>query len=129
MVGGWGLPAAGSHLGVGREEVQSRDTEPELLRLGELPEAGAQRSEALPGDARRHLQQLLAAGIGNRAGAAPGQRPLPGSPQPALASPQVVDAVAVQAETVGTIGPVHQQLDVLTDAAGTNAVTTHHCLN
>lgn len=31
-----------SHLGIGREEVEGRDAEPELLRLGELPEAGAQ---------------------------------------------------------------------------------------
>lgn len=33
-------------------------------------------------------------------------------------SPDVVDAVAVQAEAVGAVGALHQQLDVLADAAG-----------
>lgn len=52
------------------------------------------------------------------AGAGPGTAgcPIPGT---ARASPQVVHAVPVQAEAVGAIGPVHQQLDVLADAAGT----------
>lgn len=43
--------------------------------------------------------------------------------RPRPRSPQVVDAVAVQAEAVGAIGPVHQQLDVLADAAGTDPVS------
>lgn len=37
--------------------------------------------------------------------------------------PDVVDAVLVQAEAVGAVRPVHQQLDVLADAAkGTESV-------
>lgn len=119
-----------SHLGVGCEEVQGRDAEPEFLRLGELSKAGAQGHQAVPGDARSHLQQLLTE---KRAELewlqGPGPGPGPPHPRPAAVlsasprprSPQVVDAVAVQAEAVGAIGPVHQQLDVLTDAAETKA--------
>lgn len=115
-----------SHLRVGRKEVQGCDAETELLRLGELPEAGAQGHQALPRDARSHLQQLLTErgrSLSSSSGRAPKQAgsrargvPVPG---PHSRSPQVVDAVPVQAEAVSAVGPVHQQLDVLIDAVGT----------
>lgn len=115
----WGWDRARTHLGVGRQEIQGRDAEPELLGLGELSKAGARGHQAVPGNAGRQLQQLLTAGeeqggLGGRAWYS--GVPIPGT---ARASPQVVHAVPVQAEAVGAIGPVHQQLDVLADAAGT----------
>lgn len=52
-----------SYLGVRGEEVQSRDVQTELPRLGELPEACANGDQLVPGHVGRQLQDLLT-GVG-----------------------------------------------------------------
>ena len=64
---------------------------PELLGLGELSEASSETDEIVPGHVSRLLHDLLR---------------------------DVVDPVPVQAEAVRAVGPVDQQLDVLSDVFG-----------